>query len=342
MSALTEQIQEILVQNSPKIPGLRFRPYLGKADFSNMAGIINAANAADNDKNVATVEEIARNYKHLQRSDTDKDMLFAEIDGEAVAYGRCQWSHVKDGQESYYQYFLFVHLKPEWRGTGLGKAMGEYFIERIEEIAAGHPADTAKKLETYASNTLPWHQKFAEQLGFKIVRYGISMTRPCSEPVEVLPLPAGLEVRPVGEEHYRMVFNATMEAFRDHWHFVEPTEADYKNWLENPRLSPSLWKVAWDGDQIAGQVLNFINHKENEDFSRKRGYTEGISTQRAWRRRGVARSLLTQSIKMFQDMGMEETSLGVDTENPSGALNLYTSVGYTEERRFITYQRPLK
>jgi ribosomal protein S18 acetylase RimI-like enzyme len=32
-------------------------------------------------------------------------------------------------------------------------------------------------------------------------------------------------------------------------------------------------------------------------------------------------------------MGMEETALGVDTQNPSGALRLYESVGYREVQR---------
>ena len=62
---------------------------------------------------------------------------------------------------------------------------------------------------------------------------------------------------------------------------------------------------------------------------------------RPWRRRGLARSLLTQSIQMFVDMGMEETALGVDVQNPHGALRLYESVGYRVDRRHTTYRKPL-
>lgn len=342
MTTIIEQMDEIKVEKSPDIPGLRFRRYRGEQDFPYMAEIINSANQADDQKDIATVEEIDRNYKHLQRSDTDKDMLFAEVDGEPVAYGRCMWSLVNDDPKDYYQYFLFVHVKGEWRNKGLGKAMGEYFIKRIREMAAEHPPEAPKKLETYAGTKLPWHQQFAEDLGFEPVRYGISMVRPCSEPIEVLPLPEGIEVRPIKPDQYRQVFDAFNEAFLDHWHWVNPTEADYQRWLENPNFDPSIWKVAWEGDQIVGQVLNIINKKENEEYNRKRGYTEVISTRRPWRKRGIARALLTQSIKMFQDMGMEETSLGVDTQNPNGALKLYESVGYKEAERFITYQKPLE
>ena len=104
-------------------------------------------------------------------------------------------------------------------------------------------------------------------------------------------------------------------------------------------FQPQLWKIAWDGEQAVGNVLNFVLHQENENFKRKRGYTEGISVRRPWRRKGIARALLTESIKMFQEMGMEETCLGVDTENPRGALELYQSVGYQEIKRYVTYRK---
>ena len=44
---------------------------------------------------------------------------------------------------------------------------------------------------------------------------------------------------------------------------------------------------------------------------------------------------------MFIEMGMEETCLGVDTENASGALDLYTDAGYRKVRTSTTYRKPL-
>ncbi len=342
MKTIQVKSNTIQVEGAPEIPGLFFRKFRGEEDYPHMAAIINSAYQADGDKDISTVEQIERSYNHLQRSDTDKDMIFAEVDGEPVAYGRCQWALVQEDPQDFYQYFLFVHIKGEWRGKRIAHAMGAYLVDRIRVIAAEHPADIPKKLETSASDRHPWHKEFAEGLGFTVYRYGIGMKRPCSEPIEVLPLPEGIEVRPITPEDYRKVFDATAEAFQDHRGYVVPTEEDYQSWLDDPDFNPSLWKVAWDGDQVVGTVLNFINEKQNQEYNRKRGYTENISTRRAWRKRGIARALLTQSIHMFQEMGMEETALGVDTENPSGALNLYLSVGYKEERRFMMYQKTLE
>lgn len=327
------------IENTPNIPGLVFRNFLGDEDFERMAVIIQACDRADKNENIVTAEEIRRNYSHLQRSDTDRDMVFIEVDGEAVGYGRCQWDAELTGA---HLYTFFIHLMPEWRYKGIGLPVARHFIARLREIAADHPSEANKYFQSTAMSTMPWHMNLMERLEFEPVRYGLFMTRPCSQPVEVTPLPQGIEVRPVGDEDLRKVWDAQIEAFRDHWGYVPPTEEDYQGWLEWPNLSPHLWKVAWDGDEVVGMVGNFINKEENEEYHRLRGYTENISVRRPWRRQGVARGLLTRSVKMFQEMGMEETALGVDTENPNGAKQLYESVGYKEVRRFITYRKLMK
>ena len=154
-------------------------------------------------------------------------------------------------------------------------------------------------------------------------------------------MPPGLEVRPVQEGQVRAVLVALDEAFRDHWGHRPLTEDTVQHWMSEPTFDPRLWKVAWEGDQIAGGVLSYVDRAENEQYDRRRGYTEDIWVRRPWRRRGLARSLLVQSIRMFAEMGMQETALGVDVQNPHGALRLYESVGYRVDRRHTTYRKPL-
>jgi ribosomal protein S18 acetylase RimI-like enzyme len=166
------------------------------------------------------------------------------------------------------------------------------------------------------------------------------MIRPIDRDLPETALPDGLVIRPVKESEYRAVFDAQNEAFRDHWGHVEGTDKDFQRFISSPRFDPSLWKVAWDQDQPAGMVLNFVNQEENEEFNRMRGYTEDISVGRPYRRQGLARHLLVESIKMFQKMGMEETTLGVDANNPNQALNLYEGVGYQTSRTWIICRKP--
>lgn len=112
--------------------------------------------------------------------------------------------------------------------------------------------------------------------------------------------------------------------------------------MKDPTFNPKLWKIAWDEDRVAGVVMNFYNEKENEEYQRKRGYTENISVGRPWRKRGLAKSLITQSMQMFKKMGFAETALGVDAENTSGALNLYRGLGYKVIKQSTTYRKEMK
>jgi mycothiol synthase len=89
-------------------------------------------------------------------------------------------------------------------------------------------------------------------------------------------------------------------------------------------------------------VLSRLDEAQNERYGRQRGYTQDVFVRRLWRRRGLARSLLVQSIQMFREMGMKETALGVDIQNPSGALHLYESLGYRPDRCHTFLKKPLE
>lgn len=335
---MLEKIDEIQALGAPQIPGLTFRRFRGEEDFPGMLEVYKTAMTHDGIEASDTLEQLTNNYQHLERCDPYTDMVFAEVDGELIAYGRCWWDAEPDNT---HRYGFFVNMRPEWRGKGVGKSVALTLIERLRAIAEDHPEDAEKFLQAWSNDKQKWQQRLLERLGFEPVRYGYLMTRPCSQPIEELPLPEGIEVRPVDDRHFRQIWDSQAEAFRDHWGYVEPTEESYQSWLDFPYTEPELWKVAWEGDEIVGMVLNFINYDENQEYNRQRGYTEDISVRRPWRRQGVARALLTQSIQMFIEMDMEETCLGVDAENPNGALRLYKSVGYDPIRTSRTYRKPL-
>jgi ribosomal protein S18 acetylase RimI-like enzyme len=154
-----------------------------------------------------------------------------------------------------------------------------------------------------------------------------------------LELPDGIEIQPVEGGQIRQIWEAHVEAFRDHWGFTEPTEQDYLSWQANPKFNPALWKVAWDGEEVAGMVQNFIDEAENEEYRRKRGYTENISVRRPWRRRGLARALIAESMRFLKELGMQEAALGVDTENLSDAFRLYEGLGYKYVKRWTVFNK---
>jgi mycothiol synthase len=329
----------IAVPWAPAIPRLSFRTFRGEADYPLMVAILDACNAADRLEYINTVDEIARVFSHLTNCDPERHMLFAEVDGVAIAFSRVWWVAEGTG-ERLYKSLGFVH--PSWRRKGLGAAMLRYDETCLLDIAQAHPADGARFFRVWAHNTEVGARALFVRAGYEPVRHYVEMIRPMASPLPDAPMPDGLEVRPVESGQVRAVWEAMYEARRDHWGYVSPTEQDFDRWTKDRLFAPYLWKVAWDGGEVAGMVLNRIDEAQNEQYGRRRGYTQDIFVRRPWRRRGLARSLLVQSIQMFRDMDMEETALGVDTQNPSGAFQLYESVGYRQARRLTFFNKPME
>jgi mycothiol synthase len=327
-----------IIPNAPEIAGLTFRRLRGESDYPLMARLIDACKGADGVERTTTVEDITITYRHLENCDPQTDMLFAEVDGQVIAYGRIWWDDLADGTRLYHP-FGFLH--PDWRGKGLGSAMWAAGEMRVREIAAGHPQRMPKFFQVEPFETEKALVALLERNGYKPVRYGTHMVRDLGEPFPEAPLPPGFEIRPVRPEDLRHIFEASNEAFRDHWGTRDESEEEFKTEMENPDFHPELWKVAWKGEQMASVIHNFIDTDENVEYQRKRGYTEGICTRRPWRKLGLARSLLVQSMKMFKEMGMTETALGVDSENISGATRLYEGVGYRKVKQQIIFRKAL-
>ncbi len=328
-----------LVTDAPDVAGLCFRGFRGEADYAAMSAVINGSKETDGLEWSQSPEDVARSYRHLVNSDPERDMLFAEVDGRVIGYSRVWWMQEAKGTWLYRQ---FAHLLPAWRKNGLRRTMLRHNEARLREIAAGHPNDGPRFFEAWSSDSEGHWTALLESEGYKGVRYGFNMVRPNLENIPDLPLPEGLEVRPVKEGYIPLIWAAAKEAFRDHWGYSEDAwDEELAAWREAPTFQPHLWQVAWDGDQVAGMVQNFVNEVENEEYGRKRGYTEGISVRRPWRRQGLAKALIARSFRLLKELGMEEAALGVDADNPNGALQLYRSMGFQEDRCRTTYRKAM-
>jgi mycothiol synthase len=330
---------EIPMNHSLSIPDLAFRRFRGEEDFPAMIRIMNACNEIDRLEYNESVEDVAHVFAHLTNCDPLRDMLFAEIGGEAVAYSRVFWKDERDGPRLY---ISLGFVAPAWRRQGLGVTLLRWNEERSRRIAAEHPVDIEKVHHVWTTDAETGAMALFATFGYRIVRTLIEMTRSTSEPRAACPTPEGLEVRPGEPARFRAVWDAWEEAYADHWGNTPRTEDDFARWQTSRRFQPELWKIAWDGDHVAGMVLNYVDERRNEWIGVRRGYTQDVFVRRPWRRRGLARSLLTESIRMFARMGMEETYLGVDTESPSGADVLYESLGYRGSRRHFVYRKPLE
>lgn len=329
----------IALPDAPAIPGLMFRRFAGAADYPAMVDLIKVCSRADRQDDTTDLASVERTYRHLVHCDPDRDMLFAEVDSVLIAYGRGWWDDEWSGTRTY---SFFVNLHPSWRGHGIGRVMLRWIEARMRDVAAAHPKDTPKALQSGGDEVQSDWLHTLEEEGFSPVRWGHLMVRSLAEPIAACDLPSGFEIRPVQEADVLPIWRAAEEAFRDHWGHGEWKDEYLAEWRESPTFQPHLWQVAWDDDQVAGMVLNRFDEAENSEYGRKRGYTETICVRRPWRGRGLARALVTRSLGLWKDMGMTEAAHGVDSQNATGALQLYESLGYRVTKTYVTYRKPLE
>jgi mycothiol synthase len=327
----------------PVPPGVRIRRWRGfEADLPSMWAVADAARVADGEHDRSSLEATAVYYRHLERSDLERDLVVAELDGRLVAYARVEWNDSNDGERWYEG---VCNVDPAVRGRGIGRALLAWTERRRIEIAAAHAAageapQRGRALTSFLFDGDRGGAALLEGAGYRAFRRFASMERPDLDAIPAVDLPDGFEIRPVSRDRtaMRRVFDADVEAFRDHFGWTEGSDEKFAEFIEDPDVDPALWLVAFDGDQVAAAVLNGI-HVDADGV--RTGWLDSIFTRRPWRRRGLARALIARSLVLLRDRGLGAASLGVDLTNPNQALALYESCGFRTISSATAYRKPL-
>lgn len=328
----------IRMPNAPAITGLRFRAFDPDTDYPALVALIHAQNLFDEVDELPTVDNLRSEQAHIEGFEPRLDLLLAEVDGSARAAARTI-ARTRDGRGSHH---LEAWVDPGWRGRGLGTVLLGWLERRAAQVASEDGRAGPPELETWIDEAQRSAAVLLEQHGYRIARHGLRMTRDLGAPIEPLELPDGLEVRTVEPAHHRQIWDADTEAFRDHWHSAERTEADFEGWFAEPELDTGLWQVAWAGDEVAGVVMPSIWASENDVLGTRRGWLDHVSVRRPWRRRGLASALISRALVALRSAGMTEAMLGTDAENVSGAVRVYERLGFRRTRTAVNYRKDLE
>lgn len=230
----------------------------------------------------------------------------------------------------------FGCVDPGWQRRGVGGALLGWLEERARQRFAESPAATgtaggiAPRLRIRLEEQHSHQARLLESAGYTIVRYFNEMHRPLDQPLPGNVLAGGLELAGIGPDLHEAVRVAHNESFRDHWGSEPRDEESWTFTVNHPQARPDLSAVVLDSAtrEVAGYQL--ASHDPDIAVQRgiREGYTELLGVRREYRGRGIAQALLADALRRFTAAGMDVASLDVDSENPTGALALYTKMGY--------------
>lgn len=272
--------------------------------------------------------------------DPERDSLLA-VDGEGNprAFALVE---VRPGDTRTVRAFCWGGVHPRWRRRGVGATL----LRWQEDVARARIADAGKdvpaRLLLYAEEHLEDRRALAEQAGFVPARWFVDMSRPLDGEHPVPPVePAGdLRLAPYEPGLSERVRRAHNEAFAEHWGSEPRTQEDWDRASVGRRTFRPDWSfVVLDGEDVVGYTLASAYPQDWEAQGYTCGWTDVLGVRPAWRGRRIAPALLTASMRAFAASGMERADIGVDSENASGALELYTRLGYVPGRRSVAYAK---
>ena len=311
-------------------PSFKLRP-AAWSDLHAVTQLIYDDCAASGDTAVAVTADELKHEWETPGFELERDAFLVEsADGRIVGYEEFfnEYEHAKLRTDGY------VH--PAFKGRGIGTTLLRIVEARArEEIALAEP-DVRVSIQSLMDNRDPASHGLHRNEGYQPLRYHWRMEIVLDGPPAEPAFPEGVELRPfIKGEHDVAVWQAQNEAWRDHWGSHAVTLEEWRrSRFEDPEFDPTLWQIAWDGDEVAGFSLN--------RYRMGIGWIRTLGVRRPWRKRGLGQALLLQSFGEFYKRGTKTIGLGVDAQNPTGATRLYQRVGMYTASEYVTYEKELR
>lgn len=301
------------------------------ADAPAVHELFQAMDTRDHPNYVTTREEVEEELGY-SFVDLDADTLLAvTTEGRVVAIGIVM---EPPRQETLVREFMNGGVHPEFRERGIGRELLAWQRARGEQKLAGSDKALPGWLVGYSDRRSTDRERLLVAGGFEIARYFHTMERDLREPIPEVAPTIDVRIVPYATELAAVVHAARDDAFRDHWG-SQPLSDEQFAGLVSGSFFPELSFVALSGDEVAGVVLTDVNEEDWPGQGFSGAYVSTVAVTRPFRGRRIAPTLLRAVLEGAARRGWDKVVLDVDAENPTGALGLYTGMGFVSTQTEI-------
>ena len=291
-------------------------------EFDAMLELMNAHQLAAFGEADATADDL-RNWLTAPSVDIERDIRVLERDGRLVGYADVDGAH-----EDPPLWWCDVKVAPDVSTDEVVPPLVAWLDERAltGRLRVWSAADDTRIVDAFAA------------LGFEPSRHSYRMEIALDGEEREPSWPAGITVRTVAEGEQRLVHSAMVEVWQD---TNDPFDETYEEWAHwhvgRPSYDPSLWCLAFDGDELAGFSVS-----AQDSLDANAGHVAILGVRRPWRRQGLGEALLLRSFAEFRRCGYTRGTLGVDASSLTGATRLYERVGMRVYRDTLFLERPVR
>jgi mycothiol synthase len=253
---------------------------------------------------------------HVPTTNLERDTRLVMHGREVDGFAQGTWSPEEGGPLE-----ATIRVHPEHRGRGIGS----WALKWVETLAAdrGSEGVRAKTADRNAEA-----RALLTSRGYVQVRSSFTMGRDLHADEDAGAAPPSVTIRAfeTGRDEHAL-HEVYEDSFADHWGYRSTPYATFEAGMYGAEdWDPGLAYLA----EIEGQV---VGHVVALSFAGE-GNIESVGVVPSWRGRGIAKALLRRAFAELARRGHREVRLGVDAQNPTGAVALYERVGMTPYRSY--------
>lgn len=267
----------------------------------------------------------------------DEDDLAEELEEDGVDPARDTWA-VWDGDQmvAYGQVRVYGlnnegavrcdlggGVLPSHRRRGIGRELLQHMEERALRVADQRHPGLPVQLGTSGQGEGADVRGLLERRGYRPVRY-FTLMRIADLPHATLPPePGGVVPVDAGDAAQReAIRQAHADSFRDHWGSTVWSVPKWDEFMLGRPFRAGQSRIAISPDGTV-QAFTLGSRYVDGEF-----YIGIVGSRREARGRGLARATLVGALNAARAAGFDRAELDVDSQNPTGALRLYESVGF--------------
>jgi len=326
------------VAELPALPdGLTARP-LRSEDVAAVAALLAAAEQIDDTGEYPNADDLAEWWTGW-RADPARDGL-AVCDGCGLVVGYAI-AFAPPTFRDCFRVYLEGNVRPDQRKRGIGRALLGWLLGRGTAIHAERRPRAPGALVVNVPGTVPSLESLARRAGFGPERWYRYMERPLSDLPAVRPVP-GVDLTPFTWDRDDEVRRAHNSAFTEHHGSSERDVASWQSLFTGQRaFRPDLSVLALEGDVVVGYVLAYVHEADTAATGVQETYLGQIGVLSHARGRGLASAMIGEALHAGARNDCRRAGLEVDSNNVTGAMRLYESLGFTATRTQVAWSRPL-